>query len=66
MRDRHPLAVGFGRFCRRSEEVPFVDGEANDLDTSLKMLPITGNLTATVFLVTVEELVSERSANLVR
>jgi len=51
MRDGHPLAVDLGRLCRRSEEVPFADGEANDLDTSLKMSPLTGNLTAKVFLV---------------
>jgi hypothetical protein len=66
MRGRYPLAVGLGRFCRRSEEVPYVDGEASDLDTSLKMLPITGSLTATVSLVIVKRLFSERSAKLFR
>jgi len=66
MRNRHPLAVGFGRLCRRSEEVPFADGEANDLDTPLKVLPLAGNLTATVFPISLEGLVGERSAKLVR
>ena len=50
MRDRHPLAVDLGRLCRRSEEVPFADGEANDLDTSLKMSPLTGNTSMLVVL----------------
>ena len=66
MRDRHPLAVGLGRLCRRGEEVPFADSEADDPDTSLKVLPLTGDLAATVFLISVKGLVSERSAKLVR
>ena len=66
MRDRHSLATGLSGLCRRSEEVPFADGEANDLDTPLKLLPLAGNLTATIFLLSVKKLLSERPAKLVR
>ena len=66
MRNRHPLAAGLGRLCRRREKVPFADGEADDLDTPLKMLPLAGDLTAPIFLIGVEGLVGERPAKLVR
>ncbi|EMA09629.1 hypothetical protein C435_21265 [Haloarcula marismortui ATCC 33799] len=66
MRNRHLLAAGLSRLCYRSEKVPFADGEADDLDTPLKMLPFMGNLTATVFLVNIKGLVSECPAKLVR
>ena len=65
-RERQPFAPLLEGLCRRSEEVPFADGEADDLDTLLKMLPLTGNLTATVFLVSVKRLVSERPPKMVR
>lgn len=66
MRDRHPLAAGLGRLCRWSEEIPFMDGEADDLDASLEVFPLACYLTERVFFVGVKGLLGERSAKLVR
>ncbi len=66
MRDRHPLAGNFGGRCCRSEEVPLTDSESDDLDTALEVFPFACDLTATVFFVCVERLLSECSAKLVR
>jgi ABC-type glucose/galactose transport system permease subunit len=52
--------------CRRSGEVPFTDGEADDLDAALEVVPLTSELTPAVFLVGVKGLVGERSAELIR
>ena len=66
MRSRHPLAAGLGRLCCRCEKVPFADGEADDLNTPLKMLPLAGDLTAPIFLISTKGPVSECPAKLVR
>jgi len=66
MWDRHSLAAGLSGLCRRREEVPFADGEADDLDTPLEVLPLAGDLTALIFLISGKGLVSERPTKLVR
>ena len=66
MRDRHPLAAGLSRLCRRGKEVPLADGESDDFDTSLEVFPLPSDLTATVFFIPVEGCVGERPAQLVR
>lgn len=45
MRDRHPLATRLDGFSRRRQAVPFADGEADNLETSLHLLrlrPVDG------------------------
>ncbi len=66
MRDRHPSATGLGRLVCWSEEVPLADGEADDVDATLEVFPLAGDLTPAVFFVGVEPLLGERSAKLVR
>lgn len=66
VRDRHLSAAGLGGLCCWSEEVPFADDEADNLDAPLEVFPLAGNLTATVFFVDVETLLGECSAELVR
>ena len=66
MRDRHPLAAGLSRLCRRSKEVPLADSEPDDFDAPLEVFPVACNLTAPVFFLSVEGFFSERPAKLVR
>ena len=66
MWNRHPLAAGLGRLCCRFEKVPFADDEADDPKTPVKMLPLAGDLTAQIYLISTKGPVSECPAKLVR
>ena len=66
MRDRHPSAAGLCGFCRRGEEIPLADSEADDLDAPSEMFPLPSDFTPTVFFVAVNRFVGECPAKLVR
>jgi len=66
VRDRHALAAVLCGLCRWSEEVPLADIRADDLDIASEVVPLLSDLTPTVFLIDVEDLVGKCPAKLIR